>query len=320
MYVLSSWRFHTCVIALSCKKLQCEASYSGCQQDPHCIEKSGVAVRYDPWSNHADFWRQRYATWEDFTFWIFRQYVNADSVVLDIGGWIGPTALWFAGVASKVIVVEPSRLAFETLARNVAANPDKLRRISMVQAAVGKKPGFISMTNTGDSMDRLQGIGLFAGKCAFGRLSHVGCDNSRNDTLRWVNTVTPRDLVLQHPELHEASFVKIDVEGAELLVVPALQDFLLKVKPVLFVSLHPLYLIFSQLKGIVDKLSTICPELLVKNPIVDSPERLIPFSNISKQLLGSANIFLMSFDLVCTFGAPQCSSRRSCPPPPRTVG
>ncbi|CAE7284291.1 unnamed protein product [Symbiodinium sp. CCMP2592] len=91
-----------------------------------CITKVGIPVRFDPSTRHAFWWRTAYPTWEESTFQIFRRFVRPDSIVLDVGGWIGSTSIWLAALAQKVLVLEPSDAAFEELVQNVAQNADRI--------------------------------------------------------------------------------------------------------------------------------------------------------------------------------------------------
>ena len=53
------------------------------------------------------------------------------------------------------------------------------------------------------------------------------------------------------------SLIKVDIEGGELILVPALQKFLKKYKPVFFISLHYCFLKFEHIKLVVDILFNI---------------------------------------------------------------
>jgi FkbM family methyltransferase len=46
-----------------------------------------------------------------------------DATVLDIGGWVGITGLYYSTYAPRVVAVEPDLIARSELVANVALNP-----------------------------------------------------------------------------------------------------------------------------------------------------------------------------------------------------
>ncbi|CAJ1370711.1 unnamed protein product [Effrenium voratum] len=187
------------------------------------------------------WWQTRYASWEETSFRVFRHFVRPGAVVLDLGGWVGPTALWLAAVARKVVVLEPGDKAFDELTLNAAANRDRIGRLSLVHAALGPKRGFVQMTNRGDSADQ---VGVYDGQG--GILSAV-----------W----SVKDLLWAFPELEEVTFVKIDVEGSERDIIPAMAGFLREKQPVMLLSIHPWALMADELEDLASHLKDLCPFL-----------------------------------------------------------
>lgn len=171
---------------------------------------------------------------------VYLRFVGPSSVVLDVGGWIGVTALWLAGVARKVVVLEPTDTAFEEMALNVQQNLDRCGRLSLVRAALSSRRGFIRMTDRGDSADQRD---TFDSK-----IGSVTVATQRID-----------DLLLSHPELRQTSFMKVDAEGSERFIIPSIVPFLRDVQPTLFLSLHPWVLRYGELKIILEILHTLCP-------------------------------------------------------------
>ncbi|CAE7332483.1 unnamed protein product [Symbiodinium natans] len=206
-----------------------------------CVTKVGIPVRFDPSARHAFWWRTKYPTWEESTFQIFRYFVRPDSVVLDVGGWIGSTSLWLAALAQKVVVLEPSDAAFEELVQNAAQNADRRDRLSLLRVALGARRGFVQMTNRGDSADQ---VGIYDGRQAI--LSTV-----------W----DLRELLLAFPILNETSFIKIDAEGSERDLVPSMASFLHRTRPTVWLSLHPYALTVEEMTGLVALLKEMCPFL-----------------------------------------------------------
>jgi len=109
-----------------------------------------------------------------------------------------------------------------------------------MNAAMDAKDGTAVITNNGDSQDRLP------------RRMHAS---------HIVRTVSIETLRKEQPILENVGFVKIDTEGYERVIVPALESFLREKKPAVYISLHPMYLSHEVVQGVVDKLTQIFPYL-----------------------------------------------------------
>lgn len=233
-----------------------------------CVTKAGVPVHYTA-STESFF--SDYASWEDDTsFHVFRNLVNARSIVLDVGGWIGSTACWFAKVAAHVLVLEPTASAFPKLVANLRANGGT--NAHPVNAALGSTNGKLFMTNRGNSMD------TFVSSAAAGSIA--------------VPVRTIEDLSAAYPFLNHATFVKIDTEGHELHIVPALAPYLASVRPTLFVSLHPKALKPRQLRATEDFIMNLCP--YTYGPM---DRRLVPYEVYRRVVRSSGR------DLLCMWAS-----------------
>lgn len=203
---------------------------------PASVEKAGHKIYYDPQTSNANFWRSTYTNWEGNTFKVFQRFIGPETVVLDIGSWIGVTALWEGQIAKSVVALEPTPKAFAELKANLAMNPELAGRVKIINKAMGSDDGRKEMTNRGDSMDRLT-------------------------SFIEVPVISVNTLVAAHPELQNVGFVKIDTEGYEKVIVPALEQFLKEKKPVAFVSLHQTFIGHAEVQSVVDKLADTFPYL-----------------------------------------------------------
>mmetsp|Transcript_72824 Transcript_72824/g.115263 ORF Transcript_72824/g.115263 Transcript_72824/m.115263 type:complete len:274 (+) Transcript_72824:100-921(+) len=198
------------------------------------VLKAGIEVHFDPRQSWSKWWRDTYPSWETGTFNLFQHFLK-DKVVLDVGAWIGPTAIWAGHVAKRVVALEPTTAAFHELSANLAANLEIQGRVVAINAALDDKDRTARMSNTGNSMDRISLID--------------------------VRAVTIQTLLKENPELEHTSFVKIDTEGYERKIVPALEAFFKEKKPIAYVSLHPMFISNTQVQSVVDKLTSIFPYL-----------------------------------------------------------
>lgn len=158
--------------------------------------------------------------WEPETFEVFDRFVTPDTVFLDIGSWIGPTAIYAAHKARRVICVEADPIAADKLRRNISLNPQVASKIEVIEKALSlsDKPVVLaSLGQGGDSMSSL----LFAGS---GK--------------QWtVPTIQPAELLKKAADA--PVFIKMDIEGGEYLAVPFSAGAWSRPRTSILLSLHP---------------------------------------------------------------------------------
>lgn len=185
------------------------------QQIKKCGFKFKVVRRKDL------FWRNVLRNkWENRTFRIFQQFLNSNSVYLDIGAWIGPTVLFGASIASECLAIEPDPIAFAELKTNVELNPKLAKKIILFNGCVGQETGIVrfgSQSIFGDSQSSL----LF----------------SDGETSVDVEALSFKDLLARF-SIISCDFIKMDIEGGETIVLPTMKSFLSDHLPSLYLSLH----------------------------------------------------------------------------------
>ncbi|CAK9013598.1 Aminopeptidase YwaD (Arginyl aminopeptidase) (BSAP) (Leucyl aminopeptidase) [Durusdinium trenchii] len=107
----------------------------------------------------------------------------------------------------------------------------------------------MQIENSGDSEDKL----------------HLGPPRPRRHRrhrrkLGHVKARTIEDLQDEMPGIREVSFVKIDTEGHEEVIVPALESFFRQKRPTVLVSLHPMFLGHRRVQKVVQLLQRIFPK------------------------------------------------------------
>lgn len=182
---------------------------------------NGEPFKLDPY--HSKFWRKASAgNWEPETFAVLDQHLDKDHDYLDIGAWIGPTVLYGARKARRVMCFEPDPVAFRHLAWNLELN--RLTNVSAFSVALSSGFGIARMASfggeAGDSMSSLLADG-----------DH-GSDVL---TVGW-------DAFAAQADLSRVSLVKMDIEGAEFTVLPQLLPWLKEHRPALFLSTHAPFL------------------------------------------------------------------------------
>ena len=184
------------------------------------LTKNGLSWKVVHSTNHW-VWRDlANGEWEPETFELFDRFLTKEVSYIDIGAWIGPTVLYATQLAKETYAFEPDPSAYEELLANLNANPS-LTNIKTYKALVGPTTGSVSMGNrkrVGDSTSSV----LF----------------SQSDT-NWEAESIQLETFVAKEGLHSPLFVKIDIEGGEYTLLPALERFFEKYEPVVYLSVHP---------------------------------------------------------------------------------
>jgi FkbM family methyltransferase len=166
-------------------------------------------MRCDPLNAEWGFWdRWADGRWEPETKQTIERHVNGGTFV-DIGAWIGPTALWASPHAGRVVAVEADPTAFDMLADNVR----ECGNVELVPVAVADFDGVTTITAAGDSMSRT---------------GHGGAE---------VRCVTVETLFTEHG-ITTADLIKVDIEGAEREVLAQAESFLRAFGAPILLSVH----------------------------------------------------------------------------------
>lgn len=180
------------------------------------VTRGGVTWEVDePSVGGYQFWNDwENAGWEQSTLDVLDQFVTPESTFVDIGAWIGPVSLWASHLAKRVISVEPDPVALRYLRKNAKANKAPIK---VIPAAISNHTGYEFITASddgwGSSMTRLTPTG-----------KQVSC---------W----TLPDLFEKH-KIENVSLVKMDIEGAESLVLEQIAPFLASQEIPLLVAMH----------------------------------------------------------------------------------
>jgi FkbM family methyltransferase len=158
--------------------------------------------------------------WENETFEIIARYCSSTHSFIDVGAWIGPTTLFGACVAKHVYSIEPDPVAISELQENMRLNKQLTEKISLFEGCLCDSTGTARIGNPrefGNSESSL----LF---------EHA-------DNCYTVDSITFSDLVSYY-DIRRCSLIKMDVEGAEVLILPTMIDFIKQYRPSLLISLH----------------------------------------------------------------------------------
>lgn len=180
-------------------------------------------------SHHRTFWGKVNAgAWEPHTFRILRHALSPGAPFIDVGAWIGPTALYAASLGASVTAFECDPTALEQLRENIEVNPDLAPRITVVPAGLSAEDGTFTLhsANWGNSestvfpvVERRRVVETLT------KTAEVEGLAVRSALEPWLND--PRALV------------KIDVEGAEYSLLSALGADVALAACSFYISFHP---------------------------------------------------------------------------------
>lgn len=172
-----------------------------------------VDGRYNKW----DFWKAfEEGSWEPNLLGEIAS-LPLYTLLFDVGAWIGPIALWAASHGTKVIAIEPDPVALDELRQNIEAS-ELGSMITVVPAGLMVKAGTVSLNiqnGGGDSQSSMARTNM-------------------SESVQ-VTTVTLNSLMKKYgvPDM-----VKMDVEGAEGWILPAIGPKLRYLNIPIILSLH----------------------------------------------------------------------------------
>lgn len=162
---------------------------------------------------------RRGVKWEEHNHRLIDQYVNKDSIAIEVGAHIGTITTKLSKVANEVHAFEPIETTFDMLRTNL--NLNNCSNTTIYQAGCGDrvkktKVKWISDNNAG-------GTGLEGG---------VLTKDSNIDEDIIVDVVT-----LDSMQFDRVDYIKIDAEGYEELVIKGAENIIIKNKPLIVMEL-----------------------------------------------------------------------------------
>jgi FkbM family methyltransferase len=183
---------------------------------------------------------------------VVRRYLGAGQCFVDIGaniGWFSLLAAAIVGPAGRVVAVEPNPSSTAMLRQSAKENG--FDNIEIVEVALSAESGVAALETDGSN----------------GRVIPIEGPPARPLEASFVVPLQPLDLVLRVGGVARADVVKLDVEGAEPLVLRGGKETIARDRPVLITEFFPLALegtpwggsreYLSQLRGLGYGLSVI---------------------------------------------------------------
>ena len=154
---------------------------------------------------------------EEGTSLFFASFLKDTDVIFDIGTNLGFMSLQFACISKRGVVYsfEPMPLTFQKLCKNISLNPSLSNRINIMNKAVSDYNGPLSLYVPNDGHHGLVSIS----------------DKISNDVRLVTVQACTIDTFVSDNNIKKIDFIKIDVEGAEGLVIKGAMNSIAKFNP-----------------------------------------------------------------------------------------
>jgi FkbM family methyltransferase len=160
-----------------------------------------------------------------------------DAACWDIGAHVGYHSLVFAGLGAQVLAFEPNQHNAARLRAHLERNPALARNIRHLAVAVSDRDGEVAFVQSGDMKGGSSGSHLAAALPPLESAVYAGCERLLVPAVRMDSLIDRGERV---PDV-----IKIDVEGAELLALQGGRKLLTEKKPLLFIEVHHICLMFQ---------------------------------------------------------------------------
>jgi FkbM family methyltransferase len=179
------------------------------------IDRKNIKFNVNESEQYQEFWSQ--GEWEYFTYNCIERFSNINKKFIDIGAWIGPISLYAASLNKQVYAVEPDKVAYLELAKNLSLNPN-INNVFCQQVAIFNKNDTIRIGTEvpGNSNTRVNTDCILNSAQVPEYFYNVQCKTL--STFLEDNNIKGIDL----------SCIKIVVEGAEIDIIldPFFKDYL----------------------------------------------------------------------------------------------
>ena len=152
---------------------------------------------------------------------------------IDFGAYAGFTSLYAASAGATVRAFEPTPANRALLVANLAANPALAQRIQVFGHGIGACDAEVPVFSKGTTD---------SGTSVFQDVERGAVLRARPEA---VIRLRSAEAVLRESGLNAATLLKIDIEGAEYEVLPAIAAPLAEHRPFLHVSFHPFNLVVA---------------------------------------------------------------------------
>jgi FkbM family methyltransferase len=196
------------------------------------VSLAGEKFQCDPESWR--FWRHvNTGKWEPHTLQMLRTVLGPNDIFLDIGAYIGPTAIYASRFCKHVYCLEPDPVAYELLLKNIRLN--KIHNITTAQFGLFTEKKQLFIGNP-------KGLGTSGSSLLY----------SDSQGAASIQTLSLADVTAMW-SLPKVKLMKIDIEGAEFDLVPQIEKQIFAMADCVYFSTHAPHFPENERKGKMQK-------------------------------------------------------------------
>jgi FkbM family methyltransferase len=201
-------------------------------QDYIIVNKKNVLhkfVKFDQATDH--FTKNVFPYWENETFEVFDSVKNPEGIAIDIGAWIGTTAIWLSKNFHHVISIDADPVSLKCLKMNLEAS--ECSNVTICPRPVAQKTNKMIFGPRGNDFNESTSY-----------IKDVSEGASATDKDYAVRGITLKqllhDYIFANSALasHPISFIKCDIEGGEENIIEDLLYFAYYNKVKVYLSFH----------------------------------------------------------------------------------
>ncbi|MGB8468139.1 MAG: FkbM family methyltransferase [Candidatus Babeliales bacterium] len=192
------------------------------------IMKHNVLHTFVPIGNFVDdFVRGTFPTWENSTFEIFDTVKDPEGIAIDIGAWIGTTAIWLSKNFAHVVAAEPDVASLQCLRANLEASG--CPNVTICERPVAQTSKEVVFGPRGDDLN--------------GSMSYIKTESDKpvDYTVRAIPfKQLVHDYIYKNEQLasRKITFIKCDVEGGEEEILEDILHFAYYNNVKVYMSFH----------------------------------------------------------------------------------
>jgi len=178
------------------------------------------------------FWKNHFNNWENIRFEVFDKYLSPDKIFIDIGGWIGTTAMYGSRKSKYVYSIEADNKSFNDMNINLKTNcinnytliNKAIFNIDNIKIKFGKNL-FLENSKMNDSTSQIYKDDIDI--------------KEESDDLYLKETITIQSIIENYKiNPYEISLIKVDIEGGEENILNDLFEIYNKYNIPLYISFH----------------------------------------------------------------------------------
>ena len=192
-----------------------------CSEEPEffTVQKRNVTHKFAKMGNEGpdSFVQLSFSEWENDTFDAFDQVRDPSGIAIDLGAWIGTTAIWLSHHFSYVVAVEADKISVVYLRKNIDASG--CNNVAICDKAISQNGEDVIFGPRLERMDKLNDSTSCIKKI-------TNAFDSKNNYV--ISSLTLKQIIEGYIPKNistnsRVSFIKCDIEGGE---EPILEDIL----------------------------------------------------------------------------------------------